>query len=296
MHLTLNNLITRVSHFVRNILVSILLPGFVVLAEVWSILHYPSLPSPVTKIRYIWLVIVLVIAYLSYVIGYALRQVTFVLAEFDLRHPFSSVRAIDTPLPYRTRRWGERYYRREAFECNYRLLRDSFGQDAVDRALKGHPLEAVYQFPTGGNAGTPTQQPASNTASSPDYREVFHYCKTWLLLNAPELGTERMELEFNAQFAAVPPLILLPGVVSVHSHSLVALLALEPVALTVAGLLYRRGNHMRHAEVFNVLRNLMFAKWLSETRIAPTAGGVAESPGRPSATIDVGIGRAESTD
>jgi hypothetical protein len=331
----LGGLIVQVDSFIRKDLFSVLLPGFVLILEIWIIIGQPSPPGFLGH----GLVATAVIIYLSYIVGFCARQFSFFVAEYiiepvtrrvdrwfderraavekmpkvesllkriprwvegrvanrvagrldwlreDIAQRIAQVtakaaanratkhlarhvarrlarRAAKRPSriysaqrPYGTSRWGEAFYNQHVFLVNYNVLSSTFGKDHVDGALKAHPFGAWLQ-------GVELVAPDGTTPrSTADFHEVFHYCKIWLRTNATPLSTESMEIEFNLQLSIVPPLILTP----IAMHSLTGdrrlLLIGLAFALLFAFVMYRRGNHLRHAEAFNVLRNVAIAHW-----------------------------------
>jgi hypothetical protein len=251
----LGALILQVDSFIRKDLFSVLLPGFAIVLELWIILDQPSYSLPLLDNS---LLSIAIIVYISYIVGFVARQFSFFIAEAIAAR---SIRPIQRPgirkdIPYKTSPWGEGFYNREAFVHNYELLTRTFGKHPVMQALGKHRSLRHLQVAD---------------AADVDYHELFHYCKIWLRVNAAALSTESMEIEFNLQLSIVPPVILLPFAL----RSLTGKGELLWIGLGVAALcavvMYRRGNHLRHAEVFNVLRNLAIAQWCSETRPKDTA-------------------------
>lgn len=259
MTIELEALLARVTAFVRNTALSVFLPGLVLLLEVWIATGH-EVPKSAPEIN-TWLRL-LVLVYAAYIVGFTARYVMFAIAEgrpvdFVVRHLHRTAwqhRPVSTR-PFRMMRWGERFYTEAAFSENVRVLRNTYGDTAVDRLLTKHPLLS--------NALT-ARESAPET-QPPDYREVFHYCKTALGVTAPQLGTETMEIEFNTLFAIVPPSLAAPLAVW-RLYGAVPCAITAAIALLNAAFLIRQGNEVRHSEVFAVLRNLLFAEDLIHNR------------------------------
>jgi hypothetical protein len=184
--------------------------------------------------------------------------------------------------PYGTSRWGEAFYNQRVFLVNYLVLSDTFGKEQVDKALEEHPFAAWL----------PEMELTTIDGTSPrstaDFHEVFHYCKIWLRTNATPLSTESMEIEFNLQLSIVPPLVLTPfALYSLMGGDGWQLFIGLAVAVLFAVVMYLRGNHLRHAEAFNVLRNVAIAHWSAGARATDKQGkdiqavSVAEMAGEP---------------
>ncbi len=261
MVLALGELASEIGSFIRKDLLSVFLPGFVILVELWVIADYPraveGLPSNT------W-VEAIVVVYFSYVAGFCARQVTFLLAERKLMTLFRIHRSEDAKQgrPFGTLSWGDRFYNRDAFDHNYDLLAATFSKDLVDKILDKHPFASQIRTNGQRSARSPEEpEPA-------DYREIFHYCKLWLRANDPVLATDAMEIEFNLQLSIVIPLLLLPWALWRGIGGVLLPTSTAVVAVLCTMIMYRRGNHVRHAEVFDVLRNLLIASWCHDTRLA----------------------------
>lgn len=244
--------------------------------EGWVLAGYPDLPDEVSSspIPYRQAVGALLFLYLAYVVGFCARQLSFVLAEGGARRlvPWHS-NSSSGDLPFKTRPWGGRYYHRAAFNYNLNLLCATFGQEQVRDQLRDHPLQNVIDAEFGG------AKPAN--AEGVDYREVFHYCKFWLQTNCPAMSTVPYEVEVNFQLSMLLPLAVLPFVLHRLSQSLLVLTAAVVGSALAIAVLCRRANHLRHAEAFNVLRNVLFASWFVQTQVA--SGDDSVSSGRHTA-------------
>lgn len=274
MKAALEVLSTKLGALVRSQVLSILLPGSVVLLEIWTLADYPQLPEPVTSslIPYPNIVGIVLFIYLAYVAGFCARQLSFFVAEGGLATlAFWSPTRPESGLPFKTRRWGERFYCGAAFDHNWNLLRATFGEAWIERIRTKHPF-GLLKIDAG--------EPQGQSASESDYRELFHYCKYWLQSNRPQLDTVSMEVEFNLQLSVMLPVGLIPFVVLKETDGLLPVGLAALVSLAVIAVLVRRANHLRHAEVFNVLRNVLFAHWFSEN-VPPTPGSSESmSPGQ----------------
>jgi hypothetical protein len=229
---------------------SVLLPGLVVIGEGWVIADYPSLPHEVPNDVIVLFPFLLLFAY---VVGFTERQISFFAIERNLWRFFAGGE-VDRSAPYGEHRWGLKYYNRAAFQRNYEVLAATFGADTVRRTLATHPIGSLFTLPDDGSASRPTA----------DYHEVFHYCKNWLTQNAPRhLRTEDLEVQFNTQFAAIIPTLLAPAAILRLSGSLGIFGVSLTAACIIAWTLYRRGEHLRHREVFDSLQNLLLTEWFS---------------------------------
>jgi hypothetical protein len=263
MKAALEVLSTKLGGLIHSQILSIILPGSVVLLQIWTLADYPQLPRRVAEssIPSAQVAGVILFLYVAYVVGFCARQFSFFVAdgELNLLNRWRSRRRPESVLPFGTRRWGERFYCREAFQHNWRLLRATFGEDWVNRAVRDQPLGIL--------AKDASRSDNSVDDGPPDYRELFHYCKFWLQSNRPGLGTVPMEVEFNLLLSVMMPLALLPLVVHKLSDSLLAVVLVGIASVLGIAVLIRRGNHLRHAEVFNVVRNVLFAHWYSWTAL-----------------------------
>jgi hypothetical protein len=264
---------SRLSTFVRQTLLSVVVPGLVLLFELWVVTGQQE-PEDLDVAHPL---VVALVVYLGYTVGYAARYIAFriadVLAMAMLLFPNRSPRLTREPrpaLPYGQTMWGRAFYRRRAFERNMALLRTTYGKAKVDEALALHPLEALRH---------------DQVVDGPALREVFHYCKTYLCLRAPSLSTETREVELNTHLGAVLPVLgLVPVAIAEYDlgpqEQVVAALLAGLIALVLVG----RANYLRHTEVFDVVRNLLFARWL-DLEVPPPRATVrvsgADSPEDP---------------
>lgn len=253
----LSALTTRITNFVRTTILSVLLPGFVILVEVWFLVGSSALPEEAKNNR---VLAVVVVGYFAYITGFFGRELSFFLSE-GLRHAIMDRWRRDKrarlDAPFGTRHWGGGFFNEAAFRQNYELLLNTFGSERVKTAMLRHPVGDVII--------------AESTKTNQDYREVFHYCKAWLRRNAPDLSTDNLEVEFNVNSSSMLPVLLAPFALwGLSGEALAAAVAL-PIAILVVIVLYQRGKHLRHAEVFDVMRNLLFDQWFRETRAAATS-------------------------
>lgn len=267
---------SKLGSLFRSQILSILLPGAVILLEVWLLAGYPQLPDPVTSspIPYRNVIGVVLFLYLAYAVGFCARQLSFLVSESSPKKlAFWRNSHTEGGLPFNTRRWGERFYCREAFKHNWTLLSATFGDAWVEKVRNKHPFGLLEVGTSDSNAYSPEEV---------DFRELFHYCKYWLQGNHPSLTTVPMEVEFNLQLSVMVPLGLLPFVVLRVTGSLVAFGLASAVSIALTAVLVRRANHLRHAEVFNVLRNVLFAHWFYENAPPMLLSGNQQSAERGS--------------
>jgi hypothetical protein len=214
-------------------LVSLVIPGTLVLIEIWLFVYAPSgdyLKRASHQIEGASDWILAAALFVGALAAYTLGLLGRMLAWFA----FERLRKTRFPSGAEVRR---------------RFV-DEHGAEPVERALAGH--DALRHA----LAGT-------------THDAFFQYAKLWLRQNRPQLAVEQHEAEINFLVSIQVPLLLAVAVAWRHGAipGVVALLV-APALMVFLG---RKALGRSRDETFDVMRNFLFAQWYAEGAALPSS-------------------------
>jgi len=213
-------------------LVSVVIPGTLILIEVWLLLFSPEkvdraggylkLASDQIGGANDWILTaaLLLVALAAYTVGLLARMLAWFL--FNL---------------YRKTRFPSGITVRQRFV-------DEHGEPAVARALAAHDA-------------------LRHALQGQEHDAFFQYAKLWLRQTRPQLAVEHHESEINFLVAIEGPLLGAAFVAWRQAGWIWSLPALA-TACSLMFLLFRKGLARSKDETFDVMRNFLFAQWYAE--------------------------------
>lgn len=228
----------KVSPYGQRELSSVVIPGTILLIELWLLLtsrsvageNYLEYASKRIEDVNDWiLVAALLLAVLAaYTLGLLARMLAWLLFGWYRESHFLSGAEV-----------------REHFV-------DDHDRAPVDRALEQHDA-LVFAL---GNAR---------------HDAFFQYAKLWLRQHRPHLAVENHETEINFLVAIQIPLFVAPFVVLRHAGVTWPFLLVAVAWAVVAAALFAKAKSRSDDETKDVMRNFLFAQWYSETEPQPAS-------------------------
>ena len=174
----------------------------------------------------------------AYVLGYVGREIAFrllgVAERLSARH-------------------------RMTLNALHREIEGVYGQAAVERCLRTHPLlgHLLHTAPHDSPRSAALRQPGGALRIGHVY-EAFTYAKSWLRQHNPTLAPDSIEAEINILLSTLTPLALGTWVaISLASLSVAAVTAAVLAAMAVAGIVFAQVPRLRRNECWEALRNLL---------------------------------------
>jgi hypothetical protein len=278
---------TNAFYLVKDLL-SVLVPGTVVLAELWYLLVVNggitgsrSLMNTVVGFSTLQSILVSLFALAaSYVVGFLSREVAFLALGLS-RVSGSTAQMLD--------QLGALVQTKPAADAELGDDRDAGLMSSIQEA---HPiLTAGANEPRASRDARGTREGsllfgghAHSRGDAVDYA-IFTYCKLWLRTQAPRLSVDHVEIEINILAASLVPTALV-GVIMLAGPGDAGIplrVAIGGVVILALLMSTRSAVKLRQRERFEALRNLCF-DYMMRTSAQRLAGGAnPDAPALPKA-------------
>jgi hypothetical protein len=265
----------RLTRYLRLQILSVLLPGMIVVAESALVLHpasaeqkrrfLASLPaSSVPSFNRTGIVVtaVLVLA-IAFIAAFIWRLIAFKIIFYIERV------ASDIPTAGRgslTHRILARLSGSAA--PSVRRLTHEFGSDTasgrqiVEQAFSGHPVNVLQSCLTseGADSATSSGKPSSRSREPVNEIVPYAYCKLWLRRYEPTLSKDNLEFEINILVAFIPPVLF--GTFTINALYIDGIwqVVVAVLGLMASMVMYVSAMFSRYDERFEVFRNFIFAQ------------------------------------
>jgi hypothetical protein len=255
------------------VLFSVLLPGFLIVTEVFSFYYLQQFGTDIDKLKnasdvitrnfVFGILLILVVLALSFAAGFISREIAFAVSDCLLRRSGTSVLRL---IPYIKQNINK--------TVNSNILhglRIKYSNDNIDRVLLLHPIFDLYDC---------HDELRTVSRREPDFY-VRNYCKLWLKIRVPNLAVEYMETEINIFLSLIIPIagIILPFLgLRLADSTIWEVSGIVLVAITAALLMMVKINDGRRYETEQALVNFFFAHW--ENLAKPSGLRAADKPTR----------------
>jgi hypothetical protein len=247
----------HLGRIVQRELLSVVLPGVLVLIEIWLLVASPAdIHDNGGYLKYasgqtshvnpgVLVIAILLGAISAYGVGLVLRMLTWRLFEHVPGHQ-------DIP------RGPE----------ILKLLKSDFGDKQVKKVLALHESLRLALYADSPSATRRSKRKVGKQIDDlvPARDEFMSYCKSWLRLHQPGLGVDHLEAQINFLVTLTPPLLLGPFVVYRHHTSWWCLAVSRLVAGGVAWAFVSLSWIRRTWEPIDAVRYFFLAHWFDEAK------------------------------